>query len=141
MRDLTSLETSSEEPVVLLIMNEGGIPIFSHVFSEDWSFENDLISGFLSAINSFSGELFSEGLDRAKFGEHTIVMKPMQSFSVSYLFKGQSYKALKRIYNFIYQIQNTNEIWNEIDFSNRMSKITNMDRIPQLKTVIESIFI
>ncbi len=110
-RDFSSLEHSEEEPILLLVLSEGGIPIFSYVFSKEWSFEDDLFGGFLSAINSFSGELFSKGLDRAKFGEHTVLMKSVASFSICYLFKGQSYLAQKRITNFIKKFENTPEIW------------------------------
>ncbi|MHA1509579.1 MAG: tetratricopeptide repeat protein, partial [Promethearchaeota archaeon] len=49
-RDFSSLEHSEEVPILLLVLSEGGVPIFSHVFSKDWSFEDDLIGSFLSAI-------------------------------------------------------------------------------------------
>ncbi|MCK4380833.1 MAG: tetratricopeptide repeat protein, partial [Candidatus Lokiarchaeota archaeon] len=35
-----------EMPVLLLIIGEGGFPLFSNPFTKDWSFEDDLISGF-----------------------------------------------------------------------------------------------
>ena len=47
-----------EEPVLLLVVNEAGISTFSRVFSEiDQNYQ--LISGFLSAINSVLHDIFS----------------------------------------------------------------------------------
>jgi len=138
--DLNKIESFDEDPVVLLVLAEGGMPLFSQVFSEGWSFEDDLFGGFLSAINSFSGEIFSEGLDRAKFGEHTVILKPMDKFLVCYLYKGHSYRAIKRINFFIDQIQNTKEIWNTFNMSRKTNRVIKINKIPQLKTVIEKMF-
>jgi tetratricopeptide (TPR) repeat protein len=140
-RDFSSLEHSEEEPILLLVLSEGGIPIFSHVFSKEWSFEDDLFGGFLSAINSFSGELFSKGLDRAKFGEHTVLMKSVASFSICYLFKGQSYLAQKRINNFIKQFENTTEIWQTFNNFYKTHQTIELKKKPSLKLLITDIFI
>ncbi|MHA1461246.1 MAG: tetratricopeptide repeat protein [Promethearchaeota archaeon] len=140
-RDFTSLEHSEEEPILLLVLSEGGIAIFSHVFSKEWSFEDDLFGGFLSAINSFSGELFSKGLDRAKFGEHTVLMKSVASFSICYLFKGQSYLAQKRINNFIKQFENTTEIWQTFNNFYKTHQTIELNKNASLKLLITDIFI
>jgi len=138
--DLSKIESFDEDPVVLLVLAEGGMPLFSHIFSERWSFEDDLFGGFLSAINSFSGEIFSEGLDRAKFGEHTVILKPMDNFLVCYLYKGHSYRAIKRIKFFIDHIQNTEEIWNAFNMSRNTNRVIEINKIPQLKSVIKQMF-
>jgi len=140
-RDFSSLEHSEEEPILFLVLSEGGLPIFSHVFSKDWSYEDDLIGGFLSAINSFSGELFSKGLDRAKFGEHTILMKAVASFSICYLYKGQSYLAQKRINNFIEQFKNTTEIWEPFNDFYKTHQSIDLKKNRSLKLLITDIFI
>ena len=140
-RDFSSLEHSEEEPILLLVLSEGGIPIFSHVFSKEWSFEDDLFGGFLSAINSFSGELFSKGLDRAKFGEHTVLMKAVATFSICYLYKGQSYLAQKRIKNFIEQFQNTTEIWEPFNDFYKTHQSIDLKKNDSLKLLITDIFI
>jgi tetratricopeptide (TPR) repeat protein len=140
-RDFSSLEHSEEEPILLLVLSKGGIPIFSHVFSKEWSFEEGLFGCFLSAINSFSGELFSKGLDRAKFGEHTVLMKSVASFSICYLFKGQSYLAQKRINNFIKQFKNTTEIWQTFNNFYKTYQTIELKKNPSLKLLITDIFI
>ena len=140
-RDFSSLEHSEESPILLLVLSEGGLPIFSCVFSEDWSFEDDLLGGFLSAINSFSGELFSKGLDRAKFGEHTVLMKSVATFSICYLYKGQSYLAQKRINNFIEQFRNTTEIWEPFNDFYKTHQSIDLKKNSSLKLLITDIFI
>ena len=67
-------KTSSETPILLLIMADSGIPLYTKIFDNEWKFKEELFSGFLSAFNSFSDEIFSEGLDRANFGKFIILM-------------------------------------------------------------------
>jgi len=107
-------ELSDEEPVLLLIVSEGGVPFFSKSFIEEKSFESHLFGGFLSTIDYFIREMFSEGLDRAVFGEYTLLMKPIPPFFISYIFKGNSYYALKKLDYFIAKIQSQDEIWQNL---------------------------
>ncbi len=140
-RDLSSMEHTEEDPVLMLILAEGGVPAFSYIFSKEWSHEDDLVGGFLSALDSFSGELFSEGLDRAKFGQHTVLMKPFTSFSLCYLFKGQTYLAQKKLQNFIENIQNKENILNIFERFYKTHQTIKLDDYPPLKTVFNEIFI
>ena len=98
-------ELVDEEPVLLLIVSEGGVPIFTQSFKVDKSFEDHLFGGFFTAINSFISEMFSEGLDRASFGEHTLLMKSIPPFLMFYIYKGQSYSAQKRVNSFIRELK------------------------------------
>jgi hypothetical protein len=122
-------------------MAEGGIPIFSHTFSKDWKFSNELLSGFLNAFDSISKEVFSEGLDRAKFGHHTILINNVEDFSVSYLFKGQSYYAKQKLVDFITKMQSSTSLWQTlIKFANS-NQILGLKDHPSLESLIEKIFI
>jgi tetratricopeptide (TPR) repeat protein len=131
---------AEEDPLLLLIMTEGGVPTFSYTFSEDWKYSNELLSGFLSAFDSISKEVFSEGLDRAKFGNHTILINPVEDFSVCYLFKGQSYYAKQKLGDFINKIQDSTPIWESLNkFVNR-SQILRIEDHPSLESLIDEIF-
>ncbi|MHA2325604.1 MAG: tetratricopeptide repeat protein, partial [Promethearchaeota archaeon] len=110
-RPIKHTEIYDEESVVILIMSQGGIPIFLQMFTKELSFQDHLFGNFLIAINSFSDEMLSEGFDRATFGKYTLIMKPVSPFLVCYLFKGQSYSAQQRIMYFIDKIQNNKDIW------------------------------
>ncbi|KKL64856.1 hypothetical protein LCGC14_2160800, partial [marine sediment metagenome] len=134
-------ELSDEEPVFFLIVSEGGRPIFSQSFIEDQKFEDHLLGGFLSAINSFIGEMFSEGLDRVSFGDHTLLMNPVPPFFMCYVFKGQSYSAQHRIRYFIDKIQNDEPVWQTFNKFNQVNREIQLKDIPSLEPLINEIFI
>lgn len=134
-------ELSDEEPVLLLIVSEGGIPFFSQSFIEDKSFEDHLFGGFFTAINSFINEKFSEGLERASFGEHTLLMNSISPFLMCYVYKGQSYSAQNRIKSFINEIQSNKEMWDTFEKFYQMNKKIHMKDIPSLEQLITKIFI
>jgi len=140
-REIEPDEVQEEESVVILIISEGGIPIFSQSFEEGWSFQDHLFGGFLSAVNSFSDEMFSQGLDRAIFGEYTIIMNAVSPFIVCYLFKGQSFLAQQRIKHFIDTIQNNKKIWEPIKKYYQANRLVQEKDIPSLDSLVNEIFI
>ncbi len=134
-------EVKEEESVVILIISKGGNPIFSQSFEEGWSFQDHLFGGFLSAVNSFSDEIFSQGLDRAIFGEYTIIMNAVSPFIICYLFKGQSFLAQQRIKHFIDTIQNDKKIWEPIKKYYQANRLVQEKDIPSLDSLVNEIFI
>ncbi|MFX0007470.1 MAG: tetratricopeptide repeat protein [Promethearchaeota archaeon] len=134
-------QLSDEEPVLLLIVSEGGIPFFSQSFMEDKSFEDHLFGGFFTAINAFIHETFSEGLERASFGEHTLLMNSVSPFLMCYVYKGQSYTAQNRIKSFINEIKSNKELWKTFEKYYQMNKKIDMRDIPSLEPLITKIFI
>ena len=134
-------DIQDEESVVILIISQGGIPIFSQSFVEGWSFQDHLFGGFLSAINSFSDEMFSQGLDRAIFGEYTIIMNVISPFIICYLFKGQSFLAQQRTKHFIDAIQNDKKIWETIKKYYQTNRLIHVKDIPSLDLLVNEIFI
>ena len=134
-------KVSDEDPVVLIIVSESGELIFSQSFTERWTFEDDVFGSFLSALNSFSDEMFSEGLDRAIFGQYSILMKSASPFLVCYLFKGQSYLAQHRIRHFVDSIQNDNHLWETFNKFYHTSQIIQSKDVPSLDPLITEIFI
>jgi len=134
-------EIKEEESVVILIISRGGTPIFSQSFEEGWSFQDHLFGGFLSAINSFSGEMFSQGLDRAIFGEYTILMNAVSPFIICYLFKGQSFLAQQRMKQFIESIQTDNKIWETIKNYYKAHRLIQEADVPSLDSLVNEIFI
>lgn len=134
-------ELSDEEPVLLLIVTEGGKPFFSHSFIEDKSFESHLFGGFLTTIDYFIREVFSEGLDRAIFGDYTLLMKSIPPFFISYIFKGDSYYALQRINYFVDHLQKKEDIWQNLLKSFQINQSIMLNDIPLLESLITEIFI
>jgi len=130
-----------ETPVLLLIIAEGGIPLFSNPFTEDWTFEDDLVSGFLTAFNTFSGELFSNKLDRAKFGDYTILMQAVSPFTACYLFKGQTFLAKQKFRQFLDLIQKSPSLWQTMIKFSKTNRTLRLKDSSTLELLIEEIFI
>ncbi|UCC19085.1 MAG: hypothetical protein JSV62_13415, partial [Promethearchaeota archaeon] len=140
-RELDVPELLDEEPVLLLIVSEGGTPLFSQSFIEDESFEDHLFGGFFTAINSFINEKFSEGLDRAIFGEHTLLMNSVPPFLMCYVYKGQSYSAHHRLKSFINELKGNIDVWKTIEKFYQTNQEIQIKDVPLLDSLINDIFI
>lgn len=130
-----------EIPVLLLIIGQGGFPLFSNQFEKEYKIEEDLLSGFLEAINSFSGELLSKQLDRVKFEDYMILMQNIENFSVCYLFKGQTYIAKQKLTQFTESIKKDSIIWHTLNVYYNTSRVVKLEDLPSLKALITNIFI
>ncbi len=140
-RMIQAPKISKEDPVMILILTEGGNLLFSKKFKKDFSFEDDILGGFLTTVNYIISEVFSEGLDRAVFGQYTLLMMPLQPFLICYIFKGASYHAYHKIKNFLDSIKNDGAIWQSLQNFFRKSKSVQVDSIPSLELLITEIFV
>ncbi|MHA1916604.1 MAG: tetratricopeptide repeat protein, partial [Promethearchaeota archaeon] len=93
-------ELEVETPILLTIMSKTGYLVLTNPFSPEITFDEKRIGEFVSFFNSISDQMFSKSLDRAKFGEHTILLKAHDSLSICYLFEGKSYLAKLRLNSF-----------------------------------------
>ncbi|MHA1234486.1 MAG: hypothetical protein ACTSQL_05300, partial [Promethearchaeota archaeon] len=139
-RMIAAPETSEENPVSVLIITEGGIPLLSHSFIEENEFESHLFSGFLTTINYFIKETFSEDLDRFIFGNYTLLMKSVAPFFVCYVFKGESYYAIQRLRYFIEDVQKEG-IWQILIRLFQANRFIHLKDIPLLESLITETFI
>ncbi|MCK4383708.1 MAG: tetratricopeptide repeat protein, partial [Candidatus Lokiarchaeota archaeon] len=139
-RAIKAPELIDEDPVLLLIVAEGGILLFSYPFSDEIKVNDELFGGFLSAITTFSDEALSEGLDRAKFGQYTVLMKNITNFSFCYLFKGQSYLAQKKLSNFTENFQKNTSMMQTLTKFNQTSQVIELKEFPFLEGFIKEIF-
>jgi hypothetical protein len=133
-------ELVDEESMLLLILTEGGVMLFSHPFSEEWKFDNDLFGGFLTAFNSIHDEIFSEGLDRVKFGKYTVLMEPIENFSVCYLFKGPTYPAKQKLTKLVQKIQKDPATFQTFEDYSKKGQIAELQDIPKVKNILIKIF-
>ncbi|MBY9010696.1 MAG: tetratricopeptide repeat protein [Candidatus Lokiarchaeota archaeon] len=139
-RMIAAPETSEENPVSVLIITEGGIPLLSHSFIEIKEFESHLFSGFLTTINYFMKETFSEDLDRFVFGKYTLLMKSVAPFFICYVYEGESYYAFQRLKSFIEDIQNEG-IWQILIRYFQANRFIHLKEIPLLESVVTETFI
>ncbi|MFW9942156.1 MAG: tetratricopeptide repeat protein [Candidatus Thorarchaeota archaeon] len=134
------LDLKPESPVFLLIITESGDPLFSYSFSRELSFEDDIISSFISAFNTFSGELFSKGLDRARFGDYIILIEKVNSYSVCYLFKGQSYPAKQKLTILIEEMKKKKSFLQTLNKFSKISQVAELKDVPLLESLMTKIF-
>jgi hypothetical protein len=138
-RTIDPPELADEDQILLLIMGRDGVSYFNYPFIEDWNFD-DIFSSFMSAFNSFSDEIFSESIDRIKIGENVILIKPVESFLICYVIKGQSYSALQKLSRFSDAIKWKPEIWNTLNKSIKTSEMLELNNPPSLGDVVKEIF-
>ena len=132
---------SAEVPISLIIISEGGTPVFFQSFVENQLFKEHIFGSFVSAINIFIREMFSEGLDRASFGEHTLLMSSISPFFICYIFKGQFYSAQQRIRVFTDKVKNSKEILGIIEKYHKIGQKIQIRDNPALKNLINSLFL
>jgi len=120
-----------EQSMLILILTEGGVLLFSHPFTDEWKFDNDLFGSFLTAFNSIHDEIFSEGLDRVKFGNYTVLMEPIENFSVCYLFKGQTYPAKQKLTIFVEKIQNDPSLYQVFRKFSKNGRVAALKDLPK----------
>lgn len=140
-RAIEPLESSGQQPVSLLILAEGGVLLFSYPFTDEWKQDDDLFGSFLSAFLTFSDEFFSQGLDRAKFGEETILLQSVGSFSICYLFRGQTYFAKQKLEKFAETIQKEPAIWETLEKFEKSSQIAELKDLPKMENYLTNIFL
>ncbi len=107
-RAIEPLESSEEHPVLVLIFAERNVLLLFYPFSDEWKQDDNLLGSFLSAFSTFNENFFSQGLDRAKFGEDTLLLESIDSFLICYLFKGQTYSAKQKLKFFSEALNNDN---------------------------------
>lgn len=134
-------ELEEEQPILLLIIAEGGTLTFSYSFRDKGKFDDELFGGFISAFKSFSSEFFSKGLDRAKFGDDMMLMDTAGPFSICYLYKGQSYPAKQKLSKFTEKIQDTTSVWQTLDKYYKTSQVAELKDLPKIESLIKDIFI
>jgi len=134
-------ELNDEDPVLLMIMAPGGVPLYTHVFKDEWNVDDHLFSGFLSAFNSFSDEIFSKGFDRAVFGNYSILMNSIENFKIAYIFLGPSYLAKQRFTQLSDKIQNSATIQEKLKHSNKSGRVLHPIEMPELEAQIQELFV
>jgi len=133
-------EATPEDPIMLLIIVEGGMTLFTHTFTSNEYVKGQLIGSFLSAIESFSQEVFSSPIERATLGEYRLVIQTQGLLSFSYVFKGESYSAIKRVKKFITILQLNKTLWNDLENKTNTGALLNTDEQDVLLDILDKTF-
>ncbi len=100
------LRLRKEKPVMLiLISDESGLPIYAkHFLNKDEAKPNEaLVSGFLSAINSFVKEAFKVkgSIEHIKHEDYALAFKKQESVLFCYVYDGHAHSASQKLNRFI----------------------------------------
>ncbi len=137
-------ELKREESVLLLILTQEGLTAYSNFLTDNQAdnLDEQLIGGFLSAINSFLQNTFqSDGLiERIKYHDYTIVLKPREKLHFCYVFMGQSYIALKKFDHFINTIHHDKVLFSKMNNLTESKKPLTKQDIELLDRLVETTF-
>ncbi|MFW9821542.1 MAG: tetratricopeptide repeat protein [Candidatus Thorarchaeota archaeon] len=139
-REVKIPDLIKEQPILLLILGEGGVLLLSYPFTDEWKSNEELFGSFLTAFMAFSNEFFVERLNRAIFGQYIVVMENISKYSICYLYKGQTYLAKKKLGYFIERIQNVPSIMATLDKFSETSQVIELKKFPFLEGFITEIF-
>lgn len=135
-------EAAPEEPIMLLIVAEGGMTLFNRVFPPEKLIKGHLVGSFLSAIESFSKEVFSSSIERVTLGEHRLIMMQIRdNFSCSYVFKGESYSAIKKLKRFIRSLESNVPLWNKLKNKLKTGSILKNNELSEINALVDRIFL
>lgn len=119
-KQVEEIATVEEEPVMLLIVaNNSGLAQFSKSFISMDANMDQMTAGFLTSIDSFIGELFStEGsIQRIKHDQYTMITKVSDQLRFWYIYKGQSYLAMRKLDTFINAVYTKTSLWNTLCYA------------------------
>ena len=138
-KQVEQIDDQPEKPLLLSIISEVGISLFNHFFLTDWE-EQDLFSSFITSVNLFGHEMFSNTLDRVKIGDNTILLKSFDEFLICYAIKGQSYSAQQKLEQFSIDIKSSNIVHEALKLSIKTGKVLNYSNMPILKDFVYKSF-
>jgi tetratricopeptide (TPR) repeat protein len=140
-RQITAVsEMIPEDPIMLLVIAEGGMTLFNRRFGLKEVVKEQLIGSFLSAIESFSKEVFSSSIERVKLGEYRLVMQGFDKITFSYIFKGESYPAIKRLKKFIQALRKNSTLWEALKSKTKTGSLLNTDEKEVVNNILENVF-
>ena len=130
-----------EEPVLLIIVYEGGVTIYSKKFSQKEMIDEMFVGGFLTAIDSFMHQTFATGgsIERIKHQEYTLLLKVENPLLFCYVYKGQSFTAIQKLDNIISELKKSITIWHAL-VNNLGEQLSDKEK-EQIEQIADNIFL
>ena len=125
-----------ELPVLLIIMTREGNVLLSNPFTADMTLDETLIGAFLSSCNTFCDQILYEVFDRVKFGEYTVLINAINSYSICYLFQGQTYTAQQKLKHFSITAKKESHIMKILDNAVTMGRAIKVNENPSIEELI-----
>ncbi|MFX0040277.1 MAG: TIR domain-containing protein [Promethearchaeota archaeon] len=132
---------NAEQPVLLTVMSKEGNIILSNPFSADLKIDSTFFSTFLSSCSTFCDQILSESFDRVNFGQHTVLITAVNSFSICYMFQGQSYSARQKLLHFSEAVKKELDIMKILEDSSNKNVEIKVNEIASLEELIYESFL
>lgn len=126
-RAATPLSQTSEEPISFFLLDEGGIKIASLDFCPREQIDENLMSGFFSAIQAFSDEVFAQNINQIQLDEYTLLLKSFSSLTFVYIFRGPVEPAEEKLNRLIRRLAETSIEWSGIVSSSLTGRVLTDD--------------
>lgn len=134
-------DITEESPFMFLMIAVSGMSIFSKIFVDQDLMDEQLIGGFITAINIVTQQAFSDqdAIEGIRHQEFTLLLKYLGSTRILcvYVFKGQTYFAMQKLKTFIETVQYS-EAMSLIDEANDIGQIISEE--PALVEIVTKIF-
>ncbi|MFX1601630.1 MAG: TIR domain-containing protein, partial [Promethearchaeota archaeon] len=140
-REVKLPKLDAEQPVLLTIMSKEGNVLLSNPFTADFSIDSSYFGEFLASCNTFCDQIFSETFDRVKFGQNTVLITAVDSFSICYMFQGQSYSARQKLLHFSEAFKKEPMIMKILQEANNKNIEINVNEIASLEEFIYESFL
>ncbi|MBN1216705.1 MAG: hypothetical protein JXA99_14860 [Candidatus Lokiarchaeota archaeon] len=135
-------KANQDYPVYLVILSSrDGRCLYSKSFQK-MILNEDLVAGFISAINMFGKEAFSPSgtIDRIKHGDYQIIFQVSDTMIFGYVFKGSYSRATSNLNNFIQTFFNKENILSFINLAiNSFIEISDSVHL-QIDTLVKNDF-
>ncbi len=119
----TPLSQTSEEPISFFLLDEGGIKIASLDFCPREQIDENLMSGFFSAIQAFSDEVFAQNINQIQLEDFTLLLKSFSSLTFVYIFRGPVEPAEEKLNLLIRRLAETSIEWSGIVSSSLTGRV------------------
>jgi tetratricopeptide (TPR) repeat protein len=130
----------TEQSILLTIISRTGYIAFSNPFSAEMTIDEARMGDIISSFSKNVDQVFSETLDRIKIGEYMVMINPIESFSICYVFRGQSYSAGQKLTNFSEALKENKGLMELLNISVRTGQQLKIIENPDLEELITNSF-
>jgi len=128
-------------PELFTIISKTGYTVFSNPFTSELTLDENRMGDLVSSFSRNVDLVFSDSLDRIKIGEHTVLINPIDLFSICYVFRGKSYNAGIKLNNFIESLKENKDLMEFFNTAVRTGQQIKVDDNPDLGGLITVFFL
>ena len=138
---LEDQEMVEEEPIMLMVLSEDGLLVYSKNFALSAKMSDQMMGSFLKAVQKFGHEVFSQTLDRIKFETYTFLIRSKDPLTFCYIYKGQSYSAQQKLNELIDDMLSKSTVWDPLLQQVKTGQTLDPDSQATLDALLSDVFL